>query len=72
MKSMKGRRSGKTAVLIHRTVASGGMILVATDERRKQLLELAAQMGLPVPHVIVMKRSRSERGVTLAGVLTDK
>lgn len=72
MKLMKGRYSGKTAVLIHRTVASGGVILVATDERRKQLLELAAQMGLPGLNVIVMKRSGSECGVTFAGVLTDK
>lgn len=45
------------------------------NERTKQrLLELAKEAGVQIPEPVVMLRQREEaiKGVTLAGVITDK
>lgn len=48
-------RSGKTWAMLARASASGGTIIVSSEERKAQLMQMAKHMGIPCPTIAVWK-----------------
>lgn len=70
-------RSGKSLQVVQeavkRSAETGQAVAVFTEVERLRILEEAARQGvqIPEPVIIKIKREKSVRGVTFAGILTD-